>query len=156
MDSETIDADAKATTTEEPSPPTVVDTKVSEVAASAASSAAHADDADAELTELSDESVPASTADVGLGVGEHGPGRLSSLVPTLGRFATRAHKASAPYLSYAAQASQEAARWVPQGVGCCKSSVGGVSYTTALLIGICSLDSNRDRVSLNTLATYDI
>lgn len=102
MDSKTIDADAKVTTTEE-SPPQAVDT---EVLAAAASPAA----ADAELVKLADEDVPASTAGVGLGVGEQGSGRLSSLVPTLGRFATRAHKASAPYLSYAAMASQEAAR----------------------------------------------
>ena len=46
----------------------------------------------------------------GGGAGEQG--RLASIVPTLGRFANRAHKASAPYLSYAAMASQEAARWV--------------------------------------------
>lgn len=41
-----------------------------------------------------------------------GSGRLSALVPTLGRMASRAHKASAPYLTYAAMASQEAARYV--------------------------------------------
>lgn len=44
-------------------------------------------------------------------IGEAGSGRLSALVPTLGRFATRAQKASAPYLTYAAMASQEAARY---------------------------------------------
>lgn len=37
-------------------------------------------------------------------------GRLSSIMPTLGRVATTAHKLSAPYLGYAAMASQEAAR----------------------------------------------
>lgn len=37
-------------------------------------------------------------------------GRLSYVLPTLGRMATTAHKFSAPYLSYAAMASQEAAR----------------------------------------------
>lgn len=42
--------------------------------------------------------------------GGAGAGRLSTLVPTLGRMATRAQKASAPYLTYAAMASQEAAR----------------------------------------------
>lgn len=45
------------------------------------------------------------------GAAEQGSGRLSSLVPTLGRMATRAHRASAPYLTYAAMASQEAARY---------------------------------------------
>lgn len=54
--------------------------------------------------------VQAASAHVG--GGDEGSGRLASLVPTLGRFATRAQKASAPYLSYAALASQEAARCV--------------------------------------------
>lgn len=54
--------------------------------------------------------VPASEGGTGLESDEQGSGRLSALVPTLGRFATRAHKASQPYLSYAAMASQEAAR----------------------------------------------
>ncbi|CAM9212244.1 unnamed protein product [Discosporangium mesarthrocarpum] len=36
---------------------------------------------------------------------------LASIVPTLGRIASRAQKASAPYLTYAAQASHEAARY---------------------------------------------
>lgn len=39
-----------------------------------------------------------------------GSGRLSYILPSLGRMATTAHKFSAPYLSYAAMASQEAAR----------------------------------------------
>lgn len=46
------------------------------------------------------------------GVSVGASGRLSSLAPTLERMATVAHKMSAPYLSYAAQASQEAARFV--------------------------------------------
>ncbi|CBJ27220.1 Zinc finger FYVE domain-containing protein [Ectocarpus siliculosus] len=63
-----------------------------------------------ELAEASDD-VTASEAGTGLENDEQGSGRLSALVPTLGRFATRAHKASQPYLSYAAMASQEAARF---------------------------------------------
>lgn len=111
MDSETIDADATVTTTEGPPPPAVVDTEVSGGAAASSCDGA----ADAELAKVrnDDDDVAASTAGVGVDVREQGSGRLSSLVPTLGRFATRAHKASAPYLSYAAQASQEAARCVP-------------------------------------------
>lgn len=62
-----------------------------------------------ELAEASDD-VTASEEWTGLENEEQGSGRLSTLVPTLGRFATRAHKASQPYLSYAAMASQEAAR----------------------------------------------
>lgn len=46
----------------------------------------------------------------GVGVSQQGPGRLATLVPTLGRMAIRAQKASAPYVTYAAMASQEAAR----------------------------------------------
>lgn len=38
--------------------------------------------------------------------------RLAALAPTLGRMASAAQKMSAPYLSYAAQASQEAARYL--------------------------------------------
>ncbi|CAM9302396.1 unnamed protein product [Pylaiella littoralis] len=104
MDSETIDA--TVTTTVESPTPAEVDTGV-------LAAAADDDAADAELAKLLDDGddIAASTAGGGLGVGEQGSGRLSSLVPTLGRFATRAHKASAPYLSYAAQASQEAARF---------------------------------------------
>ena len=48
---------------------------------------------------------------VGAGVGQQGPGRLATLVPTLGRMAIRAQKASVPYVTYAAMASQEAARY---------------------------------------------
>ena len=47
----------------------------------------------------------------GASVGQQGPGRLSTLVPTLGRMAIRAQKASVPYVTYAAMASQEAARY---------------------------------------------
>lgn len=112
MDSEIIDADVKVTTTEGPPPPAVVDSEVSAGAAASACGGA----AGAELgknVNNEDDVVAASTAGgVGVGDREEGSGRLSSLVPTLGRFATRAHKASAPYLSYAAQASQEAARCV--------------------------------------------
>lgn len=55
--------------------------------------------------------------DAGYGEGGSGTGvgasvRLSALAPTLGRMATVAHNISAPYLSYAAQASQEAARYL--------------------------------------------
>lgn len=39
-----------------------------------------------------------------------GSNRLSSIVPTLGRMANTAHMLSTPYLTYAAMASQEAAR----------------------------------------------
>lgn len=39
------------------------------------------------------------------------PGRFSAFVPALGRMAMSAHRASAPYLTYAAMASQEAARY---------------------------------------------
>lgn len=38
--------------------------------------------------------------------------RLAALAPTFGRMASAAQKISAPYLSYAAQASQEAARYL--------------------------------------------
>lgn len=38
-------------------------------------------------------------------------GSLKALAPTLSRMAVAAHKVSAPYLNYAAQASQEAARY---------------------------------------------
>ncbi|CAB1111038.1 unnamed protein product [Ectocarpus sp. CCAP 1310/34] len=72
--------------------------------------------ADGELAQASDD-VTASEAGTGLENDEQGSGRLSVLVPTLGHFATRAHKASQPYLSYAAMASQEAAR-------CMRSSSG--------------------------------
>lgn len=47
----------------------------------------------------------------GAGVSQQGPGRLATLVPTLGRMAIRAQKASVPYVTYAAMASQEAARY---------------------------------------------
>lgn len=47
---------------------------------------------------------------VGPSYGEIASEHLSKLVPKLGRMATRAHTASAPYLTYAAKASQEAAR----------------------------------------------
>lgn len=64
----------------------------------------------AELSKVIEDASASEGADV-LAAGEQGSGRLSSIVPTLGRFATRAHQASAPYLSYAAMASQEAARY---------------------------------------------
>lgn len=130
MDSETIDA--TVTTTVESPTPAEVDTGV--LAAAAADDAA-----DAELAKLLDDGddIAASTAGGGLGVGEQGSGRLSSLVPTLGRFATRAHKASAPYLSYAAQASQEAARCVPKVL----AVVGQVSFASEPR---CSIDHHSN------------
>lgn len=72
-----------------------------------------------------DEGASASPA-IGSGVGGAGSGRLSALVPTLGRMATRAHKASAPYLTYAAMASQEAAR--------CARAVEGLLWICSLLM----------------------
>lgn len=74
----------------------------------------------------SDDHVPPATAAVPPAAGGAGEqGRLASLVPTLGRFADRAHKASAPYLSYAAMASQEAARYT--------SSLANTALPVALL-----------------------
>lgn len=79
----------------------------------------------------SGDGVPASSP--GGGVSEQGSGRLASLVPTLGRFATRAHQASAPYLSYAALASQEAARCACVLRACvrmCVYTCGGAAYSS--------------------------
>ncbi|CAM9679024.1 unnamed protein product [Scytosiphon promiscuus] len=76
----------------------------------------------AELSKVIEDAAGSTGAD-GLALGKQGSGRLSSIVPTLGRFATRAHQASAPYLSYAAMASQEAARFT---AGHAKRYVGRV------------------------------
>lgn len=63
---------------------------------------------DAEEDRSSAGSAPSPA--VGPSYGEIASGHLSKLVPKLGRMANRAHTASAPYLTYAAKASQEAAR----------------------------------------------
>lgn len=96
-------ADGAKAATDEPSP-----VHTTEVLAADIGAAEQAKKSDEQETESGD-GVPAPTPGVGRG-DQGGSGRLASLVPTLGRFATRAHQASAPYLSYAALASQEAAR----------------------------------------------
>lgn len=96
-------ADGPKAATDDPPP-----VHTTEVLAAAIGAAEQAKKDDAQQAKDSGDGVPAPTP----GVGREGSGRLASLVPTLGRFATRAHQASAPYLSYAALASQEAARWV--------------------------------------------
>lgn len=115
MDSKIADG-AKAATDE---PPPVHTT---EVLAAALGSAEQAKSSDEQAN--SSDGLPASSP--GVGLGEQGSGRLAALVPTLGRFATRAHQASAPYLSYAALASQEAARCV------CLYVAYGCRYNTGL------------------------
>lgn len=106
MDSKIADG-AKVATDERPP------VHATEVLAAAIGAAEQAKSSDAseQQAEESRDGVPAPS--LGVGSGEQGgSGRLASLVPTLGRFASRAHQASAPYLSYAALASQEAARCV--------------------------------------------
>lgn len=102
MDSKIDDGHEAAT--DEPSP---VHTTEELTAATCAAEFAKSSDAQAK----SSDGVPAPSRGPGLG-DQGGSGRLASIVPTLGRFASRAHQASAPYLSYAALASQEAARCV--------------------------------------------
>eukprot|EP00752_Nemacystus_decipiens_P001837 g1772.t1 len=104
MDVKTTDV-AKAATDERPPIHTT------EALAADIGAAEQAKKSDGQTKDSSD-GVPSAATPGDVGRGEQGgSGRLASLVPTLGRFATRAHQASAPYLSYAALASQEAARF---------------------------------------------
>eukprot|EP00903_Cladosiphon_okamuranus_P008039 g7754.t1 len=109
MDSKMADG-AEAATNERPP---VHTTKALAAAVGAAEQAKSSDarDQQAKEKESSDGDATAPSPG-GVGRGEQeGSGPLASLVPTLGRFASRAQQASAPYLSYAALASQEAARF---------------------------------------------